>query len=210
MIILILGKPGSGKGSQAKRLAEQLGFFYFATGDFSRELAQKDPRIKKIVEGGALIPEKEMTSYISNYLEEKLAETKNIIFDGYPRYVGQYQFLEGWLADRNLGIDLIILLDVSDGEVIRRNSARRLDKKTGKTYNLITDPPPASVKKEDLVQREDDKESVIKKRLAVYQKNVVPMIDYIRAKGKLLTVDGARPIEVIQEELVKLIKEKLN
>ena len=132
MNLIILGPPGSGKGTQARLLASALGLFYFETGKFSRELAKKDPRIDEIInKRGELIPEEEMTSYVRESLEEKVPNAQKILFDGYPRFVTQYKFLESWLRGKNSKIDKVILLEVSEKEVIRRLSARRMVKETG-------------------------------------------------------------------------------
>lgn len=208
MIVLLLGKPGSGKGTQAKRLCDALGYYYFSTGDFSRSLAKREKRIADIMNSGGLIPEEEMTNYVSKFLEEKILETKDMVLDGFPRFVSQYKFFKDWLKGRGLDVDLVISLDITDEESITRISSRRMDKNTGKIYNLATEPPPASVKSEDLVQRSDDTPEIIKNRLKVYMANTQPMIDYIEKEGRLVHVDGARSVEVIQSELVKIIKEK--
>lgn len=205
MIIIILGPPGSGKGTQAQLLADKLGLFYFESGRFSRELAKKDSRIAKVIGRGDLIPEDEMTKYVSEYLEEDVRDVNNILFDGYPRFVTQYKFLKDWLKSKGAEIDYVILLEVGEKEIIKRLSARRADKKTGKIYNLITNPPPKDIPKSRLVQRRDDKPEVIKERLNEYRKNTLPMINFIKKEGILIEVDGEQPIEVIFGKTIKLL-----
>lgn len=205
MIVIILGKPGSGKGTQAKRLAERLGLFYFSSGDFARDLAKGDSRIERIMNEGRLIPEKEMSSYVSNFLERKLKETKNVIFDGYPRSLPQYKFLENWLYERSLDIDAAIVLEVSDESAILRLSTRRKDSKTGRTYNLITDPPPPTISPDSLEERKDDTAPAIKKRLEEFSKNISPMIEHLKKEGKLILVDGEASISEIEGKLVPIL-----
>jgi adenylate kinase len=96
MNIVILGPPGSGKGTQARLLSEALNLFYFESGRFSRELAKENSRIRKIIKKGELIPEKEMTSYVSEYIEKMAPDAQNIIFDGYHRFGTQFKFLVRW------------------------------------------------------------------------------------------------------------------
>jgi adenylate kinase len=205
MNIVILGPPGSGKGTQARLLSEALNLFYFESGRFSRELAKENSRIRKIIKKGELIPEKEMTSYVSEYIEKMAPDAQNIIFDGYPRFVTQFKFLVRWLKERKSRIDKVFLLRVSEKEVVRRLSARRRDDETGKIYNLITNPPPKSVPKARLIQREDDKPKVIKERLKEYSRNTLPMIDYVKRESILEVIDGERPIDVIHRDIISRV-----
>ncbi len=206
MIILILGKPGSGKGTQAELLVKKYNLYYFATGDFSRKWAQEDERIRKIVESGGLISEQEMTDHVLEFLEKNRGVLKNMIFEGFPRYVSQYQNLEKWLREKGYEIDYVFLIDVSDEEVIKRLSARRIDRKTGKIYNLITELPGPEVNPNDLVQRDDDNEVAIKNRLKVFREYTQPTIEYAQKIGKLIKINGEQSVEEIQKEIQKVIE----
>ncbi|KKS65654.1 MAG: Adenylate kinase [candidate division WWE3 bacterium GW2011_GWB1_42_6] len=110
MNIILLGSPGSGKGTQAEMLAKKLDLFCLQTGDLSREWAEKDARINAIVDGGKLIPEKEMTEYVMKYLEEKVPSGANILFEGFPRFIPQYVEYEKWLASKGQRIDAAKML----------------------------------------------------------------------------------------------------
>lgn len=202
MNIIILGPPGSGKGTQARLLVDSLGLFYFESGKFLRELARKDLRIAEIINKGELIPEEEMTKYVTSYLEGKIPDTKNILFDGYPRFATQYRFLRRWLSSKDSKVDCVIMLKVSEKEIIRRLSARRRDKETGKIYNLITNSPPKSVPESRLIHRKDDKPEVIKERLREYNENTLPMISFIEKEGILMEVDGERSIKEIFSDIM--------
>lgn len=204
MNILLIGPQGSGKGTQARLLVEKLGFFYFESGGFLREIAEKNEKVRKMLSLGTFVPDEEMVSYVTAYLDEK-GIYDNILFDGFPRSIVQYNFLKSWLNDKQVAISLTLVLIISEEETIRRLSSRRQDPKTGKIYNLITDPPPDSIDKNTLVQREDDTPDAIKKRLGWYQDLVVPLIAQLKNESKVVELDGERPIEEIQNDLVKWI-----
>src|SRR5258708_29010539 len=119
MNIVILGPQGSGKGTQAKLLAEKFGLFYFEAGEFLRQLADKRDDIKKILDSGKLVPEIELTSYVSAFFDEKQVYN-NIIFDGFPRTIEQYVFFKNWLKEKNIGINLVIVLIVSEKTTLER------------------------------------------------------------------------------------------
>ena len=205
MNIVILGAPGSGKGTQSEIIAKKLKLFYLQTGKLSRDWAKKDERIKKIVEDGELVPEKEMTEYVKKYLEEKVPDGKNILFEGFPRFISQYKDYNEWLKSRGQQIDVVISLDITEEEAIRRLSLRRICDKCGEIYNLITNPPP----KQNmcrcggrLIQRSDDNPKSIKVRFKYYHDNTKKLIDYLDEKGKLIRVDADRPIDVIFDDIL--------
>ena len=205
MNIVILGAPGSGKGTQSEIIAKKLKLFYLQTGKLSRDWAKKDERIKKIVENGELVPEKEMTEYVKKYLEEKVPDGKNILFEGFPRFISQYKDYNEWLKSRGQQIDVVISLDITEEEAIRRLSLRRICDKCGEIYNLITNPP----QKQNmcrcggrLIQRSDDNPKSIKIRFKYYHDNTKKLIDYLDEKGKLIRVDADRPIDVIFDDIL--------
>jgi len=209
MNILLIGPQGSGKGTQARLLVEKLGFFYFESGEFLRKIAEKNEKVREMLSGGTFVPDKEMVSYVTAYLDEE-GIYDNILFDGFPRSIVQYDFLKYWLNDKEAKIDLVLVLKISEEETIRRLSSRRQDPKTGKIYNLITDPPPDNIDKSVLVQREDDTPNAIKKRLGWYQDLVVPLITQLKEESKVVELNGERPIEEIQADLVKWINSVQN
>lgn len=209
MNLIILGPQGSGKGTQAKLIAKKLNLFYFESGDFLRDLAKTDSRINEIInKKGVLLPDQEIFSYVSKYLEKNDPDFKNFILDGYPRSVKQYQYLKDWLQEKGSVIDKAILLNISEKESLKRLSARRICEDCGNLYNLITNPPPKGVCEcgGKLIQREDDQPDAIKKRLAEYQKQTMPVIDQFRKEGIMLEIDGERPIETIFQDILKQLK----
>ena len=200
MNILLIGPQGSGKGTQARLLTEKYGFYYFESGAYLRKISETDPQLKKWLAEGTLVPDKEMTSYFTAFLDERNLYDE-VIVDGFPRTVEQYRFWENWLLDKNFALDLVIVLEIKQDETIKRLSARREDPKTGEIYNLITEPPPVGVDISSLVQRDDDKPEAIKKRLALYQEQTEPLIAKLKKDTKVVEIDGERPVEVIAKEI---------
>jgi adenylate kinase len=209
MNIIILGPQGSGKGTQAKLLSDKFGLTVAEAGRLIRKASKSDPKISEIInKKGQLIPAEDAFRLIAGFIEKKDPEVNNFLLDGYPRSIKQYELLKAWLKKKNTKIDLVIFLNISGKETVKRLSARRVCEQCGTNYNLITNPPP----KGDcecggkLIQREDDKPQAIKKRLAEYKKRTEPVISMFRNEGILEEVDGERPIETIFEDLLKIIK----
>ncbi len=215
MIIVFLGPPGSGKGTQAKLLHRKIGGFYFEGGDILREKAKEDSpigeKIRKIIfEKGKLVPNRIMAEILEDWLKGKDIK-KGIIFDGLPRNFNQYQILKNLLAKHGGEITKIIFLKVSPKTVISRLSARRICPKCDFEYNLITRPP----KKDEicdfcgrkLIQRPDDTPKVIKERLNTYFKLTQPVIFAAKKEGILEEINGEEEIlqihRVISERLKK-------
>jgi len=173
-----------------------------------RKIAEENETVKKMLAEGTFVPDKEIVSYVTAYLDEK-GIYDNILFDGFPRSITQYDFLKSWLKEKNVSLNLALILEISEDETVRRLSARRSDPKTGKIYNLVTDPPPADIDRNLLVQRDDDKPEAIKKRLGWYKEQVLPLIAQLKNEIRVVEVDGERPIDEIQNNLLKEI-ESLN
>jgi adenylate kinase len=208
MNIVILGAPASGKGTQSELLARKLKLFHFQTGELSRKLAKEDSRIKEIVDSGKLIPEEEMTMYALDYLHEKKPDLRDILFEGFPRFISQYEALEKFLKKKGDDIDAVISLDVSEKEAIRRISSRRICEKCGEVYNLMINPPPKGKCKcgGKLIRRGDDNPKSVKVRFEYYKADTKELIDYLDKKGKLVRIDGERPIDVIFKDILNEIK----
>lgn len=206
MNILLIGPQGSGKGTQARILCDKFNFYYFESGAYLRRIAEDNPDLKKALNEGKLVPDEEMTSYLTAFLDSKNLYD-DVIFDGFPRTLEQYEFLKNWLAQKKVKIDLVIDLQINEEETIRRLSARRQDPVTGEIYNLITDPPPAGFDVNRLIQREDDKPDAIKRRLALYRERTEPLITELKKETKVVIIDGDRPIETIASEIEKIVLE---
>jgi adenylate kinase len=208
MNIILLGSPGSGKGTQAELLVKKLGLYHFQTGELSRELSKKDARIREIVDSGKLIPEQEMTMYVIDYLSKEHSEMKDTLFEGFPRFISQYEALAEFLKTKGDDIDAVISLDVSEKVAIERISSRRTCKDCGEVYNLITSPPPKSRCKcgGKLVRRKDESPESIKVRFQYYRDNTKELIEYVEKEGNLIRVDGERPIEVINRDILERLR----
>lgn len=205
MNLIIFGPQGSGKGTQAKLLAKEFSLFYFESGKFLRNLAKTDKRIDEIInKKGELIPDKEIFEMTTSYLNENVPTRQNMLLDGYPRSVVQYELLKNWLSEKNTGIDKAIFLEISEEESIKRLSARRIDDATGTIYNLITNPPTKNFEG-TLTQRDDDKPEAIKERLSLYKTQTAPLVDVFEKEGILMRINGERPIDTIFEDIKRRI-----
>lgn len=207
MNIIVLGPLASGKGTQARLIAEKLNLYYFESGKFLRELAKKDSSIdERVNKKGELLPDEEIFSLLTEHIEKENPNRENLMLEGYPRSIEQYELLKAWLAEKSQKIDRVIFLEISEKEIMKRTSARRVDKKTGKIYNLITNPPSSDVDSSNLYQRPDDKPEAIKKRLGWFKSSVLPLADVFEKEGILEKVDGERPIKIILEDILSRLE----
>jgi adenylate kinase len=207
--IIFLGPPGAGKGTQAERLAEDLKIKKISTGDILREAVAKGTelgqRAKSYMERGELVPDE----IILGIIEEAINDEEGFILDGFPRNINQAKALDEMLSRKGLNITHVIFLDVPDEEIIKRIAYRRVCLNCGAVYNLIFNPP-----KEDeicnncgskLVQREDDREEVVRKRLEVYRGSTEALIRIYEERGVLRRINGVGD----REEVFRRIREVL-
>ncbi len=201
--LIILGPPGSGKGTQAKILAERLHLPHISTGDIFRDHIVRQTELgikaKAILDAGKLMPDDITNSLINERLKE--SDTNNgFILDGYPRNLVQAEFLFQLRPEAT-----VINIELSDEEVLRRVSGRRLSKSTGAIYHLEFNPPPKDLPQDDLIQRADEIQEVVQERLAIYHRQTEPLISFYKDKGKLLTVDGRPSIPEVTEEIQQIL-----
>ncbi len=203
--IIFLGPPGAGKGTQAQRLAQEKGFIQISTGDILREAVKNGTELgkkaKEYMDAGKLVPDDLIISIIKEKLQE--LEGKDIILDGFPRTIPQAEALDKMLPELNRKVDAVILFEVPDELVIERLSGRRIDPKTGKVYHVKYNPPPPDV---EVIQRDDDKEEVIRKRLEVYHQQTAPLIEYYKKQNKLHVIDASKSPDEVYKEILNVIK----
>ena len=205
MVIVFIGPPGSGKGTQAKKLADKLGFLYLSTGKMLRDRQSSRPELAEIMNRGELIPDETLMPLFLDYLEKRNA-FDNLIVDGSPRSVVQYDKMQKMFRKKGSEIKWAIFLNIGKYEVVGRLSARRQDRKSGKIYNLVTNPPGPDVDIENLITRDDDKPGVIEERFEEYLNETKPLIERLRRDGILIELNGEEPIDVIFEKMLKKLR----
>ncbi len=210
MRMVFLGPPGSGKGTQAKKLVEKYGLAHIATGDILRKAVKNETgpglSAKKFVDAGELVPDEIILGIIKEGLTGK---GEDLIFDGFPRTLAQAEGLDGILSELGLNIDYVISLKVADEAIIDRLVSRRLCKNCGFEFNLKTRPPKAAGVCDrcggELFQRTDDTVEVINNRLSVYREKTEPIKDYYRKKGILIEVDGGKGFDEVFGSITEMV-----
>lgn len=208
MRIVLLGAPGSGKGTQAMKLMADRKIPQVSTGDMLREAVAEGTRFglkaKSIMESGALVPDEVVLGIISERISQSDAQD-GFILDGFPRTTQQALDLEDLLDQMGTPLDQAVLMDVDFDILMKRLTGRRTCSKTGKLLNIHFSPQEdidACIEAGgELIQREDDNEETIANRLEVYRENTEPLIDFYRKRGKLATVDAEGAIDEVYERL---------
>ncbi|MCD6145052.1 MAG: adenylate kinase [Methanosarcinales archaeon] len=211
MNIVLLGPPGSGKGTQATLLSEKLGIPHISTGDILRRSfgTEQGDRAAEYMNRGELVPDSILISIVRDRLSQPDCRA-GCILDGYPRTIPQADALSHILAGLNQKIDIVLDIEVPDSELITRLSSRRVCT-CGATYHLIFNPPqnPGVCDRcgKALYQRDDDTEESVRNRLIVYKKETQPLIDYYKDRKLLVAIDGRGSIEQISEEIWAVVSE---
>jgi adenylate kinase len=213
MRIVLMGPPGAGKGTQADLIKERSGKPKLSTGDMLRAaVAEGSPvgkQVDEIMKRGDLVPDDLMVAIIEERIKKPDCAT-GYILDGFPRTVSQAESLDKMLKKHNLALDHIFYLDVDEESVVERFAGRRVAPKSGRTYHVRFNPPKVNgvcdTSGEALVQREDDKEDVVRHRLKVYREQTAPVLEYYRKQGRLETVDGMQPVEKVYEAISQRLR----
>ncbi len=209
MIVVLLGAPGSGKGTQAKFLSAKYGLVHLATGDiFRSEIAEKTPlgiKAQAYVKTGKLVPDDLVTEMVAARFN---SNEGRYLLDGFPRNLAQAQSLSSILVHENLSIDLVVLLKISQELALERIISRRVCSQCGEVYNIQTKPALNGKCRTcggDVVLREDDFEATARKRLMVFEDITRPMIAYYQSESVFREVDASRKPEDVNAALSMLI-----
>ncbi|MFO7743034.1 MAG: adenylate kinase [Anaerolineae bacterium] len=212
-VVVLLGPPGSGKGTQAKRLVEELGTPHVSSGDLFRHHLSEETELgqlaKTYMEEGELVPDGVTVDMVMERISRPDCE-EGVILDGFPRTLTQAEALDEELGGRGLEVTIVPLIQVSDDEVIRRLTARRVCEDCGAVYNLVFNPPQETgvcdVCGGDLYQREDDNPETVRHRLYTYYKETSPLIGYYFAQNLLVEIDGEQPVDGVGWDLREAIE----
>jgi adenylate kinase len=217
--LILLGAPGAGKGTQAKVIVDNYGIPQVSTGDLLRDHVARGTELgkqaKAVMESGNLVSD----GLVNGMVAERLARpdcARGFILDGFPRTVGQAQWLDNWLATQlfektglKKSTPVVINIAVGYNLLLKRLTGRRSCPTCGRIYNIYFSPPRVDelcdIDGAKLITRRDDCEEVISERLKAYERDTLPLIEYYRSKGELVELDGGRSMDEISAEALKLI-----
>jgi adenylate kinase len=215
--IILLGAPGAGKGTQAKLIAQRFGIPQVSTGDILRDNVARATELGRkadpIMKSGGLVPDELVLAMVQDRLSQPDCD-RGFILDGFPRTVKQAEWLDKYLTSRSFAgrslAPVVMNVEVSYNQLLQRLTGRRSCPVEGTIYNIYFQPP----QKEgvcdccgsQLVQRKDDKEEVISKRLKEYESQTLPLVDYYRRQGRLRRLNGELPVEQVTQEAFAVIE----
>lgn len=209
--VVLLGPPGSGKGTQAAMMSERLGFVRYSTGEVFRDhIERKTPvglEVQEYVARGRLVPDEVVLEVVNAFLAEHAASP--VVFDGFPRTIPQAEGLERVLDGHNQELGMAILIDLDDQEVIDRLTARRQCRSCGAIYNLRFAPPEhagvCDACGAGLYQRDDDRQSVVRDRLGVYHQQTEPLVEFYQGRFRLERIKGEIGRDRVFDEIRRLV-----
>jgi adenylate kinase len=211
--LVFLGPPGAGKGTQARLLSGRYGIPAIATGDMLREaVAAGTPlgkEAKRAMDAGVLVPDEVVIGLVGERLDREDAK-KGFILDGFPRTVPQAEALGELLTARGEVLDRVVAFELSEVELVRRLTGRRVCRQCGTNFHLVSSPPKRAGVCDrcggELYQRGDDNEATVTRRLAVYRRETQPLLDYYGRQGLLLTIAGEGGVEAIFDAIVRAVE----
>lgn len=212
MKIIMLGAPGAGKGTQAKKIAAKYQIPHVSTGDIFRANIKNGTELgmkaKSYMDAGGLVPDEITIGMLLDRIHEADCEN-GYVLDGFPRTIPQAESLTEALAGMDEKIDYAVNVDVPDENIISRMSGRRACLNCGATYHIVFNPPKqegvCDVCGDKLVLRDDDKPETVQKRLSVYHDQTQPLIEYYEKAGVLKQVDGTQDMEAVFQDIVKIL-----
>ena len=215
MYLVLLGAPGAGKGTQADILCEQLNLVHLASGDLFREALSRGTELgkqaKSYMEKGLLVPD-DITIKLIQEKIDGLGKGKGVLLDGFPRTLEQAKALDKNLKNQKKKVDQVVLIDVSQEELLRRLSGRWICRQCQAPYHMQSAPPKVAGRCDkcggELYQRADDTKETVKKRLEVYFAQTAPLIDFYRQAGKLVEVKGDGEPQAVGEKLLTALKSR--
>ena len=213
MHIIVLGAPGAGKGTQADILSQEMNLPHIASGDLFRQALEERTEVgllaKSYMEKGELVPDEVTIKMILERINQPDC-ISGCLLDGFPRTSHQAEVLDEVLKEQGKTIDKAIYVEVPNEELVKRLSERRLCRVCQTPYHIISSPPKAPEKCDkcggELYQRSDDREGTVKDRLGVFFAQTVPILDYYKKQGKLISVNGNLGIQGVAREIISALK----
>jgi adenylate kinase len=213
MRVILLGPPGAGKGTQARQAAARWGVPQIATGDMLREAVATGTPLgraaKQHMDSGELVPDKVIIGLAADRLAQPDAAA-GFVLDGFPRTVAQAEALDKLLMERGLKLDRVALFRIAEDELVARLTGRRVCRGCGRNYHLAFSPPSVADRCDAcggaLYQRTDDEEETVRRRLAVYERDTQPLVEYYRRRGLLEEIPGAGPVVEVFETLLRAME----
>lgn len=211
MKLILLGAPGAGKGTQAKKLEQKYSVPQISTGDMFRAAIDKRTEVglkaKAFMDSGKLVPD----DVVMDIVRERLGmpDTKSgFLFDGFPRTVVQAQALDKLLAEDNMTLDGVLCIDVKEEQIVKRLSGRRTCRQSGRIYNIELDPDEWEQSEDKkagytLEHRPDDKREVVEERMRVYEEQTAPLAEYYKRQGLLIQIDGNGTVSEVFDRIVE-------
>lgn len=211
MKLVLLGPPGAGKGTQAKKLEQEFGLTHISTGDIFRENIKNETelgkQVKSYLDSGRLVPDELTIAMVWDRLDQ---EQDDYLLDGFPRTLEQADALTEGLTQRGEALDDVLSIEVEASKLIKRLSGRRSCPNCGAVYHVVDNPPQkegiCDVCGHELVQRSDDREETVAQRLDVYREQTEPLIAYYEAQGNLVSIDGDQPVDAVFEAIRQAIR----
>jgi len=215
MLVILLGAPGAGKGTQAEEIVDRYRLTHISTGDILRASIKKGTELgkkaKDYLDKGELVPDEVVVEIVKERLKEPDSQS-GALLDGFPRTIEQARQLSGVLEELGRKIDGVIYIDVDEEELISRLSGRRICRECGSTYHLKFNAPKVRNVCDqcggELYQREDDSVETVKQRINVFREQTEPLIDFYQDKGLLYPVDGNKDIEQVFSQVKEMLDNK--